>query len=144
MFLGELINIYRMQNKITLQEFADKCELSKGYIAMLEKNFNPKTKSRIIPSLSTFSKVSHAMGLSLDELMAKVDEDQPVTLDELSRLSPKELVLKAQIDRLQERLQTLEYSTEEQRLIECYRQLPDSRKIDIADMMRLYLKQSSK
>lgn len=140
MYLGELINSYRKQNKITLQEFADKCELSKGYIAMLEKNYNPKTKTKIIPSLSTFAKVSRAMGLTLDELMAKVDEDQPVDIQEFNSLSSEEMALKAQRDELLKRLNEVNYNDDEKAIVKAYRQLSDVHKATIKEMIEFYLR----
>lgn len=78
MFLGEIIKKYRFEHSLSLQSFADKCGLSKGYIAMLERNVNSKTGESITPSLETFIKVSSAMGIDIDTLIRMVDENQPV------------------------------------------------------------------
>lgn len=83
MYLGEVIYDYRKKHRLSLQAFADKCDLSKGYIAMLEKNINSKTGSAIVPSLETFIKVSKAMNISLNDLMNMVDENQPITTNPL-------------------------------------------------------------
>ncbi len=144
MFLGEFITVYRKKNKITLQEFADKCKLSKGYIAMLEKNYNPKTKTKIVPSLETFAKVAQAMGLSIEDLMAEVDENQPVALQELSSLNNNEVDLHRQLKMLQKRLQEADsYTDEEKAFIKKYRQLSPGRKTDIQTLMDVYISQSS-
>ena len=144
MFLGEFITVYRKKNKITLQEFADKCKLSKGYIAMLEKNYNPKTKMKIVPSLETFAKVAQAMGISIEELMSEVDENQPIALQELSSLSPTEADLQRQLRILQQRLQEVgSYTADEKIFIEKYRQLSPGRQADIQTMMDVYISQSS-
>ena len=42
MNLGEVIKKFRYENNMTMEEFAKRTELSKGYISMLEKNSNPK------------------------------------------------------------------------------------------------------
>ena len=46
MKLSEYIKNYRKANKMTLQEFADKAGLSKGYISQLEHeySFSKRTK----------------------------------------------------------------------------------------------------
>lgn len=86
MHLGEIIKEYRFEHgKMSMQTFADKCGLSKGYIAMLERNVNSKTGEPVIPSLETFMKVAHAMNMTLDELLSAVDENQPVSLMKLER-----------------------------------------------------------
>ena len=80
MYLGEVIKQYRKDNNISMQAFADKCNLSKGYIAMLEKNLNSKTGEAIIPSLETFIKSASAMNMSIDDLLSMVDENQPIEM----------------------------------------------------------------
>lgn len=80
MYLGEVIKEYRQNNQLSLQTFADKCDLSKGYIAMLEKNVNSKTGQPVVPSIETFMKVATAMNISVNDLMNKVDENQPVII----------------------------------------------------------------
>lgn len=49
MFIGELINQHRKDHGLTMEEFAERAGISKGYVSMLEKNENPKTKEPIIP-----------------------------------------------------------------------------------------------
>ena len=92
MFLGQIINKYRMENGLTLQAFADKCKLSKGYIAMLEKNYNSKTKEPIVPSATTFCKVADAMNISLESLLSEVDENQPIGIINIAELANGDLV----------------------------------------------------
>lgn len=81
MHLGEVIKKYRHDHgKMSMQAFADKCGLSKGYIAMLERNKNSKTGDPVIPSVETFMKVAKAMNMTLNDLADIVDENQPVAL----------------------------------------------------------------
>ena len=83
MHLGDVIKKYRNEHgKMSMQAFADKCGLSKGYIAMLERNRNSKTGEPVIPSVETFMKVASAMKISLDELSSMVDENQPIALSD--------------------------------------------------------------
>lgn len=82
MFLGDVIYRYRMEHgRMSMKEFAKRSNLSVAYINQLENNRNPKTNEPIVPSVETFLKVATAMGISLDELMEEVDENQPVGLD---------------------------------------------------------------
>ena len=82
MHLGDVIYNFRMaHNKMSLMEFAKLAKLSTAYINQLERNINPKTGESIVPSLETFYKVANAMDISLDELLSKVDENQPAGLN---------------------------------------------------------------
>lgn len=81
MHLGEVIKKYRTNHVMSMQAFADKCNLSKGYIAMLEHNKNSKTGDPVVPSIETFIKVADAMNISLDILSEMVDENQPIAFD---------------------------------------------------------------
>lgn len=81
MFLGEIIKEYRIKHDMTMDDFASKSGISKGYISMLEKNENPKTKEPIAPSLAMLNKVSKAMNIPIDDLFKIVDGGQLVFLD---------------------------------------------------------------
>lgn len=78
MSIGRIINEYRRDNKMSMQEFADKCGLSKGYISMLERGKHPQNNREIIPSIETIMKISRAMGLTIEELLGDAD---PVIID---------------------------------------------------------------
>jgi transcriptional regulator with XRE-family HTH domain len=73
---------------MTLKEFAARSGLSVSYVNQLERNRNPKTNEPIVPSLETFSKVAIAIGITLDELLSMVDENQPVGLESTSARRP--------------------------------------------------------
>lgn len=78
MTLGDVIHQYRETHGCSMDAFAAASGLSKAYISMLEKNKNPKTQQAITPSVVTFKCAADAMGISLDELLGMVDENQPV------------------------------------------------------------------
>ena len=73
MTLGKIIKDYRQLNKMSQRQFALICKVSNGYISMLEEGKNPKTNEPIVPSIATVKRIASAMGLSLTELMLKVD-----------------------------------------------------------------------
>ncbi|MEY8365391.1 helix-turn-helix transcriptional regulator [Anaerovoracaceae bacterium 41-7] len=80
MKLGEFIHNYRVENKLTMQDFANRSGLSKGYISMLEKNQHPQSRRQLTPSLETYQKIAIAANLSLDELISVLDGNEMVSL----------------------------------------------------------------
>ena len=72
MTIGEIIKQYRELYEITMDEFSRFSGLSKGYISMLEKNENPRTKLPIMPTTKTLTCVAKAMSMSVAELMDKL------------------------------------------------------------------------
>lgn len=75
MNLNEKIRILRKENGWTMQELADRAELSKGYISMLEKGENPQTKKPIIVSLETAQKLAFAFNLDLETFLNDVTDN---------------------------------------------------------------------
>ena len=80
MKLGEIIHDFRITNKMTMQDFASKANLSKGYISMIEKNQHPQSQRTLVPSFETYEKVASAMGISIDELVSCLDGNETVKL----------------------------------------------------------------
>lgn len=109
MKFGEIIRVFRKNNKMTMQEFADKAGLSKGYISMLEKNQHPQSQRRLVPSFETYLKVANAMNMSIDELVALLDDNETVRLNESSSSTPAP-----------------ELTEREERLVENFHRLSDS------------------
>lgn len=87
MKLGEIIKVFRKKNKMTMQEFADRAGLSKGYISMLERSQHPQSQRKLVPSFETYQKVANAMSMSIDELVALLDDNETVRLNESSSSS---------------------------------------------------------
>lgn len=81
MKLGEMIRAFRDNNDMTMQEFADRSGLSKGYISMLEKNKHPQSKRELVPSFETYKKVASAIGMSLDDFLTVLDGDEVVRVN---------------------------------------------------------------
>lgn len=74
MTLGEYIKAYRDRQFLSQRQFADKAGVSNGYISMLEKGVNPKTGEPITPSMPALFKIATAMGITVSELCANVDD----------------------------------------------------------------------
>ncbi|MBQ2764547.1 MAG: helix-turn-helix domain-containing protein [Firmicutes bacterium] len=73
--LGDLIKKYREETKSSMDDFAEKSGLSKGYISMLEKNLNPKTGLPIAPSLQTIKQASIGMNMDFETVLTMIDQD---------------------------------------------------------------------
>ena len=73
MTLGEQIKRYREENDISMDDFSRLSGLSKGYISMLEKNENPRTKLPITPTTKTLSSVAAVLKVSPSELMDTIN-----------------------------------------------------------------------
>lgn len=67
-YLGKIIKEYRDDNKLSMDDFANKSGLSKPYVAMLEKNYNPKSKKEIVPTVDTIAKCAKAMNMEFNDL----------------------------------------------------------------------------
>ena len=77
MKLGDLIRSYRESHDISQRQFALRCDLSNGYISILEKGINPNTQRPVTPTIPQLKKLADGMGISLSELFEQVD-DMPV------------------------------------------------------------------
>ena len=77
MTLGEIVKEYREKQGLSQRQFASACNLSNGYISMLEKNVNPKTGQPMAPSLLAIKKIADMMHVSLNDLLSQAD-DMPV------------------------------------------------------------------
>jgi transcriptional regulator with XRE-family HTH domain len=74
MTLGDVIREFRELNNLSMEEFAKMSNLSKSYISMLENNKDPRGNP-INPSLETIDKVATTIGVELDTLVSKIDQD---------------------------------------------------------------------
>lgn len=79
MQLKDLVKEYRAAHGVSQRQFATMCGLSNGYISMLENDVNPKTGLPLSPSVVALKKIAAGMGITLNELLSRVD-DMPVDL----------------------------------------------------------------
>lgn len=61
MKLGKLVQEYREFCGLSQRQFATLCNLSNGYISLLEEGVNPKTKLPITPTFASLEKIAKAM-----------------------------------------------------------------------------------
>lgn len=88
MTLGQFIINHRKSKNLSQRQFAVLCNVSNGYIAMVEKGLNPKTKKPIIPTLLQLKKLASGMGITVSDLIEAVD-DMPVVLSASSKTSSR-------------------------------------------------------
>ena len=79
MKLGDLIREYRLAHDCSQRQLAIACGLSNGYISILEKGINPNTGRPVTPTIPQLKKLASGMGMSLMELLDKVD-DMPIDI----------------------------------------------------------------
>ena len=76
MTLQEFLVQYRKRNGLSQRQFAERCDLSNGYIAMLESGKNPASGKPLVPQLPALAKLAAGMGLTLTALLEAVDNLQ--------------------------------------------------------------------
>lgn len=79
MKLGEFIKNYRAEKDISQRQFAAQCQVSNGYISILEDGKRPKSGAPVVPTITTLKKIAAAMGMTLHELINIVD-DMPIAI----------------------------------------------------------------
>lgn len=92
MILGELIRQYRIEHDMNMQDFADKCGLSKAYISILERNLNPKSGKAPVPTLETIQAVSQVIGIPFNDIIAMLDRDQVVDISSHQAPLPQNII----------------------------------------------------
>ena len=71
MDIGDKIRRLRLQRGLTQEELADRCELSKGFISLLERDLTS-------PSLDTLADVLESLGTDLTSFFARTDDEKIV------------------------------------------------------------------
>lgn len=71
MQIGEKIKQLRMQHRLTQEELANRCELSKGFISQLERELTS-------PSISTLMDILECLGTNLKDFFNETTEEKLV------------------------------------------------------------------
>ena len=79
MKIGDIISEYCRTHGVSYRQFAELSGLTSGYLTMLTKGENPKTKRPITPTLETYVKLALTMGMSIEDLFVMMD-DAPISL----------------------------------------------------------------
>ncbi|PEP54022.1 transcriptional regulator [Bacillus wiedmannii] len=70
--LGEIIKDYRLKNKLSLRDFAQKCDVSHTYIDKLEKGIDSRNGKPVEPTLLVIEKISKAMNKKTETLLEEI------------------------------------------------------------------------
>lgn len=85
MTLSEFIVNYRKEHGLSQRRLSDQCGLSTGYISLIEKEINPQTGKKMVPTLAALNKLAVGMGITIDDLFQAVD-DMPVSISDKTAL----------------------------------------------------------
>ena len=89
MEIGEKIRFLRQQNQLTQEELANRCELSKGFISLLERDMTS-------PSISTLKDILEALGTDLAVFFSD-PEDEKVVFSQDDHAIKKDMDEKSEI-----------------------------------------------
>lgn len=92
MILGELIKEYRTEKGMSMDQFAQRSGLSKAYVSILERNYNPVNGKPVVPSLETIKAVSLTIGKDFNDVIALLDGNQPVQLKASNQMTTGERI----------------------------------------------------
>jgi len=88
--IGNKIRRIRLQRGLTQEELADRCELSKGFISLLERDLTS-------PSLDTLADILESLGTDLTTFFAKNDTEKIVFGEDDIFIKEDEEMLKGRI-----------------------------------------------
>lgn len=71
MEIGEKIKRLRIQNSLTQEELADRCELTKGFISQMERDLTS-------PSIATLADILEGLGTNLKDFFNEIEDDKIV------------------------------------------------------------------
>ncbi len=81
MTLGDIIKEYRMTHNVSQDVIAERSELSKAYISVLERNINPRTHMPPVPSLRTINAVARAINCDFGDIYQRLDDNLKASVD---------------------------------------------------------------
>lgn len=82
MTLGQIIKAYRDERGLSQDAIAEKANLSKAYISVLERNKNPKTGKPPVVTPKTINSIAGALNTTFDAIFAELDKDIRVSVEE--------------------------------------------------------------
>lgn len=68
MDMGEAVRSYRIKHGLTMEEFAIRAKVSKGYISMIEHGGHPRNGKPIKPKLETCINIARVLGVDVSDL----------------------------------------------------------------------------
>ncbi|MDO4650206.1 MAG: helix-turn-helix transcriptional regulator [Eubacteriales bacterium] len=74
--LGIIVKEYRSKYHLSMDDFAKRCPLSKGYISMIENGINPRNNKPIAPTIASMEKLAKGMDMELDALLRALNHKE--------------------------------------------------------------------
>jgi transcriptional regulator with XRE-family HTH domain len=119
MKIGEYIKQYRTEHGISMQRFAEMCDLSRAYIYILESGRNPSTGRAPVPTIDTTKKIAEVTGVTLDTLLQMLDSDEAIMVNsEKDPLNIEQLTLHAVAVRALAKLSKTEGNERKNKILE--------------------------
>ena len=81
MTLSDIVRNYCNEHKMSYRKFAEVSGLTSGYITMLLQDRNPSTGKPIKPTIDTYTKISDAMHMTVNDLFEIMD-DAPIDFNQ--------------------------------------------------------------
>ena len=123
MEIKDYVYNYRKEHGLSMQAFGKKCGLSRAYISILEKGFNPATGKPFVPGLATLKRIADCTGADIENLIKMLDGDESVIVNHVAISTSKDMELREQ----------------EILLINKYRQLDADSQEDVEDYIAMKL-----
>lgn len=95
MDIGEAIHAYRKKHGLTMQEFAIRAKVSKGYISMVEHGGNPRNGKPIKPKLETCINIARVLGVKVSDLFPDSAADDSPKKPKEEKIDPVSALLDA-------------------------------------------------
>lgn len=86
MDIGAKIKRIRLSNQLTLEELANRSELTKGFLSQLERDLTS-------PSVATLENILEALGTNLKDFFSE-DEDEQIVLVKMIFLKIYKMIIK--------------------------------------------------
>lgn len=129
MSLSEYINEYLQEHDISLNELSRQCGISKGYMSMIMRGYNPSSGKPIVPSIKILKRLASGTSTTLNDLCACVDSYVSLKQDPIEEISSaKEDTAFAHVPSL---------SPEELDIIGAYRDLSEEGKDMVCGMLHV-------
>lgn len=74
MLLREIISEYRKSHNLSQRAFAAKCNVTNGYMSMIEKGENPSTGKPLVPSFAKLKQLANGMDMTVNQLIQIADD----------------------------------------------------------------------
>ena len=138
MTLGDLIKNYRIDHDMSMADFAAASGLSKAYVALLEKNINPKTGKEIAPSIEVIKKVADAIHRDFDDVFNSIDSTTKLVIRPSSIAT--EGLIKSMCKTAEDAVLTAQIAKDEdlKRMIKMFIALPEDKKKTIGQIVEDY------